>query len=195
MSLGRATLARKGETGALRLAKRPGVRPSPVYSPEDLGRVKKAQVPQVVVMPPPGGGRWCSRTRSPRGASFIPSIARIWCGRAAEGQALSHRQRGCSLRRASRSHDPAIAQDRQAPRRQSGRVEDSPCGNPSPINPIVQYRGATPNPLKARPGPGCCKTTPLCNRVLVDSLPPVAVPPFTVSPQARPGAVQGAKRG
>ena len=52
MSLGRATLARKGEIWR-ETRKRPGVRPSPVYSPEDLGRVKKAQVPQVVVMPPP----------------------------------------------------------------------------------------------------------------------------------------------
>ena len=45
-------LARKGEIRR-ETRKRPGVRPSPVYSPEDLGRVKKAQVPQVVVMPPP----------------------------------------------------------------------------------------------------------------------------------------------
>ena len=45
-------LARKGEIRR-ETRKRPGVRPSPVYSPEDLDRVKKAQVPQVVVMPPP----------------------------------------------------------------------------------------------------------------------------------------------
>ena len=44
-------LARKGEIRR-ETRKRPGVRPSPVYSPEGLGRVKKAQVPQVVVMPP-----------------------------------------------------------------------------------------------------------------------------------------------
>ena len=44
-------LARKGEIRR-DTRKRPGVRPSPVYSPEDLDRVKNAQVPQVVVMPP-----------------------------------------------------------------------------------------------------------------------------------------------
>ena len=44
-------LARKGEIHR-ETRKRPGVRPSPVYSPEDLDRVKTAQVPQVVVMPP-----------------------------------------------------------------------------------------------------------------------------------------------
>ena len=44
-------LARKGEIRR-ETRKRPGVRPSPVYSPEDLDRVKTAQVPQVVVMPP-----------------------------------------------------------------------------------------------------------------------------------------------
>ena len=44
-------LARKGEIRR-ETRKRPGVRPSPVYSPEDLERVKAAQVPQVVVMPP-----------------------------------------------------------------------------------------------------------------------------------------------
>ena len=44
-------LARKGEIRR-ETRKRPGVRPSPVYSPEDLDRVKAAQVPQVVVMPP-----------------------------------------------------------------------------------------------------------------------------------------------
>ena len=44
-------LARKGEIRR-ETRKRPGVRPSPVYSPEDLDRVKNAQVPQVVVMPP-----------------------------------------------------------------------------------------------------------------------------------------------
>ena len=43
-------LARKGEIRR-ETRKRPGVRPSPVYSPEDLERVKAAQVPQVVVMP------------------------------------------------------------------------------------------------------------------------------------------------
>ena len=81
-------LARKGEIRR-EMRKRPGVRPSPVYSPEDLDRVKTAQVPQVVVMPPPGGGRWCSRTRSPRGSSLVPAIARHRRGRAAEGQVVS----------------------------------------------------------------------------------------------------------
>ena len=71
-------LARKGEIRR-ETRKRPGVRPSPVYSPEDLDRVKNAQVPQVVVMPLPGRGRVRSCAHSPRGASYLPSIARIWC--------------------------------------------------------------------------------------------------------------------
>ena len=44
-------LASKGEIRR-ETRKRPGVRPSPVYSPEDLDRVKAAQVPQVAVLPP-----------------------------------------------------------------------------------------------------------------------------------------------
>ena len=44
-------LARKGEIRR-ETRKRPGVRPSPVYSPEDLDRVKNAQTPQVAVLPP-----------------------------------------------------------------------------------------------------------------------------------------------
>ena len=120
-------LARKGEIRR-ETRKRPGLRPLPVYSPEDLDRVKDAQVPQVAVLPPPGGGRWCSRARSPRGSSLVPSIAPIWRGRAAKGQIISHRQRGRSILRASRIHDPPLAQGREAPRRQSGRVEDSPGG-------------------------------------------------------------------
>ena len=44
-------LARKGDVRR-ETRKRPGVRPSPVYSPEDLDRVKAAQVPQVAVLPP-----------------------------------------------------------------------------------------------------------------------------------------------
>ena len=45
-------LARKGEIRR-ETRKRTGVRPSPVYCPEDLERVKAAQVPQVAVLPPP----------------------------------------------------------------------------------------------------------------------------------------------
>ena len=44
-------LARKGEIHR-ETRKRPGVRASPVYSPEDLDRVKNAQTPQVAVLPP-----------------------------------------------------------------------------------------------------------------------------------------------
>ncbi len=44
-------LARKGEIRR-ETRKRPGLRPLPVYSPEDLDRVKDAQVPQVAVLPP-----------------------------------------------------------------------------------------------------------------------------------------------
>ena len=38
-----------------------------------------------------------------------------------------------------------------------------PCIKLSPIEPILQHRCATPNPLKTRPGPECCKTAPLRN--------------------------------
>ena len=50
------TIERLATKGNVRRAtrKRPGVRPSPVYCPEDLERVKNAQTAQVVVMPPPG---------------------------------------------------------------------------------------------------------------------------------------------
>ena len=44
-------LARKGEIRR-ETRKRPGVRPSPVYSPEDVDQVKNAQTPQVAVLPP-----------------------------------------------------------------------------------------------------------------------------------------------
>ena len=44
-------LARKGEIHR-ETRKRPGIRASPVYSPEDLDRVKNAQTPQVAVLPP-----------------------------------------------------------------------------------------------------------------------------------------------
>ena len=43
-------------------------------------------------------------------------------------------------------------------------VTDQPCENLSLIESLLQYRFATPNPLKARPGPEGCKTAPLCNR-------------------------------
>ena len=48
------TIERLATKGEIRRAtrKRPGVRPSPVYCPEDLDRVKNAQTAQVVVMPP-----------------------------------------------------------------------------------------------------------------------------------------------
>ena len=42
-------------------------------------------------------------------------------------------------------------------------VPDQHCTKVSPITLIRQYRFATPNPLKTRPGPGRCKTVPLCN--------------------------------
>ena len=41
---------------------------------------------------------------------------------------------------------------------------------------VLQYHYATPKRLKTRPGPDRCKTVPLCNRPVVDSLP--AVPLF-----------------
>ena len=102
------TIERLATKGEIRRAtrKRPGVRPSPVYCPEDLDRVKNAQTAQVVVMPPQAK------------AGGVPVLA----PRAAEGQAISQRQRSHSILRASRIHDPALAQEREAPRRQNGRV-------------------------------------------------------------------------
>ena len=43
------------------------------------------------------------------------------------------------------------------------------CEKLSPIESLLQYRFATPKPLKACPGPGCCRTAPLCKRTLLDS--------------------------
>ena len=37
------------------------------------------------------------------------------------------------------------------------------CTKLSPIESILQYRFATPKPLKTRPAPDCCETAPLCN--------------------------------
>ena len=75
MSLGRATLARKGEIRR-ETRKRPGVRPSPVYCPEDLDRVKAAQIPQVVVMPPQAeaGGVPALTPRAVELPSFLQSL-------------------------------------------------------------------------------------------------------------------------
>ena len=84
------------------------------------------------------------------------------------------------------------------------------CTKLSPIESLLQYRFATPKPLKARPGPGGCRIAPLCKPRPGGDPPTVAVPPFpssTASPQARPAAVpsnahpaftrawRGAKRG
>ena len=48
------TVERMAHKGEIRreTRKRPGLRPLPVYSPEDLDRVKAAQVPQMAVLPP-----------------------------------------------------------------------------------------------------------------------------------------------
>ena len=48
------TVERMAHKGEIRREthKRPGLRPLPVYSPEDLDRVKAAQVPQMAVLPP-----------------------------------------------------------------------------------------------------------------------------------------------
>ena len=55
-------------------------------------------------------------------------------------------------------------------------LKDRPCRNLAPIESLLQYRFATPKPLETRPGLDRCKTVPLCNCLVVDSLP--AVPPF-----------------
>ena len=44
-------LAGKGD-GRRAIRKRQGTRPSPVYSPDDLARVREAQAPQVALVPP-----------------------------------------------------------------------------------------------------------------------------------------------
>ena len=71
-----------------------------------------------------------------------------------------------------------------------GRGE--PCINLSPIEFLLQYRFATPKPLKACPGLEGCRTAPLRNRVLVDSLPPppLQFPPFPLKPSESPGSAR-----
>ena len=71
-------LARKGEIRR-ETRKRPGVRASPVYSPEDLDRVKNAQTPQVAVLPPPRR-RPVVFPHSFPAWSFLPSFNRSYSG-------------------------------------------------------------------------------------------------------------------
>ena len=47
-------------------------------------------------------------------------------------------------------------------------VTDRHCGKVSPIEPLLQYRFATPKPLKARRSEDRCVIAPLCNPPLVD---------------------------
>ena len=54
-------------------------------------------------------------------------------------------------------------------------VTDQHCIKVSLITLVLQYRFATPKPLKTRSAPDHCKTVPLCNRPVVDSM--LAVPP------------------
>ena len=46
------------------------------------------------------------------------------------------------------------------------RVTDQDCTKLSPIELILQYRFAIPNPLKSRRGPNRCTTARLCNPIL-----------------------------
>ena len=68
-------MARKGEIRR-ETRKRPGLRPLPVYSPEDLERVKAAQVPQVAVLPPQAeaGGVPALAPRALELPSFLQSL-------------------------------------------------------------------------------------------------------------------------
>ena len=109
--------------------KRPGVRPSPVYSPEDLDRVKAAQVPQVVVMPPQAeaGGVPALAPRALELPSFLQSLV--------SGADVPLRDKlFLTVKEAVRfsglpkSTIRRLLRSGKLPRLQSGRVEDSPGG-------------------------------------------------------------------
>ena len=72
------TIERLATKGEIRRAtrKRPGVRPSPVYCPEDLDRVKNAQTPPAVVMPPQAeaGGVPALAPRTGELSAFLQSL-------------------------------------------------------------------------------------------------------------------------
>ena len=72
------TIERLATKGEIRRAtrKRPGVRPSPVYCPEDLDRVKNAQTAQAVVMPPQAeaGGVPALGSRAGELSAFLQSL-------------------------------------------------------------------------------------------------------------------------
>ena len=72
------TIERLATKGEIRRAtrKRPGVRPSPVYCPEDLDRVKNAQTPPAVVMPPQAeaGGVPALAPRAGELSAFLQSL-------------------------------------------------------------------------------------------------------------------------
>ena len=77
-------------------------------------------------------------------------------------------------------------------------VTDQPCENLSLIESLLQYRFATPNPLKARPGPEGCRTARLCNCVRAEIPPPLQFPPFPHKqpvPRLGPQRSKSAKRG
>ena len=72
------TIERLATKGEIRRAtrKRPGVRPSPVYCPKDLDRVKNAQTPPAVVMPPQAeaGGVPALAPRAGELSAFLQSL-------------------------------------------------------------------------------------------------------------------------
>ena len=100
---------------------------------------------------PPGGGRWCYRI-VPRVEPFLPSIALSGADVPLRDK-LFLRQRGRSILRASRIHDPACSGAGSSPasKREGGgfaggilknwvadrlptsRTTARPCGNPSPF--------------------------------------------------------------
>ena len=121
-------LARKGEIHR-ETRKRPGVRPSPVYSPEDLDRVKNAQTPQVAVLPPQAEAGGVPALVPPRVdlPSFLQSLL--------SGADVPLRDKlFLTVKEAVRfsglpeSTIPPLTQERKAARHQSRRVEDSPGG-------------------------------------------------------------------
>ena len=62
----------------------------------------------------------------------------------------------------SSSFIPAGRLGKRPPEAVPGRDRQRRCTKLSPIESLLQYRFATPNPLKARPGPEGCRTAPDC---------------------------------
>ena len=66
---------------------------------------------------------------------------------------------------------------------------DQHCRKVSPITLVLQYRFATPNSLKPRPGLEGCKIAPLCNLVRVE-IPPRCSSPLSLINSESPGSAR-----